>query len=499
MVFWQTALLAIYTVSLGLLMIVSIHRHIMVRLYFKYRDRIPQPRVRLDVLPNVTVQLPIYNEMYVVERLIRAVANLDYPRECLEIQVLDDSTDETTAIASQCIFGLQKEGLDIVLIRRKGRLGYKAGALAEGLRTAKGEFVAVFDADFVPPADFLQNTIPHFSSTKVGLVQARWGHLNRDYSLLTKVQAIYLDGHFVMEHGARSRAGLFFNFNGTAGVWRKTCIKDAGGWHHDTLTEDLDLSYRAQLAGWQFVYLQDEVIPAEIPVEVNAWKSQQFRWAKGSVQTAKKLLIPVLKSPLPWRVKGEAAFHLLTNFSYLLMAVVSLLIFPAIALREDLGWYRVLLVDFPLFAGATGVISRFYIHAQREIYPDWKSRLKYLPAVLALGMGVSANNACGVVQALVGYQTAFLRTPKYQVVGKADGWMGKQYGLRKNMMAFCELALGLYLICAMAYSTIKGVYFPVPFLGLFAFGFIYVGGSSLWQGFHRRAYSTGLAQAAPAD
>lgn len=499
MTWWQTGLLAIYTVSLGLLMVVSLHRHIMVRLYFKYRDRVPNLKKSFEKLPYVTVQLPVYNEMYVVERLIRAVSEIEYPKDRLEIQVLDDSSDETTAIANRCIEELKLTGLDIVLIRRPDRVGYKAGALAEGLRLAKGELIAVFDADFVPQKDFLHQTVHHFTAEEVGLVQARWSHLNRDYSLLTKVQSIYLDGHFVMEHGARSRAGLFFNFNGTAGVWRKACIEAAGGWQHDTLTEDLDLSYRAQLAGWQFVYLQDVVTPAEVPVEVNAWKSQQFRWAKGSVQTAKKLLKPVLKSPLPWRVKGEAAFHLMTNFSYLLMAIVSILIFPAIILRENLGWYRVLLVDLPLFAGATGVISRFYIHAQREIYHDWKDRLKYLPAVLAFGMGVSMNNARGVLQALVGYETAFLRTPKYQVVGKGDGWLGKQYGLRKNLLSYLELGLGCYLIAAILYTFLKGLYFPIPFLGLFAFGFFYVGGMSLWQGARRRRQLASALEVAAAD
>lgn len=482
MAWWQTAVLAVYSLALVLLMLVSLHRFLMVRLYFKHKDRriaAPEP---FEQLPFVTVQLPVYNEMYVVERLIRAVAELDYPRDRFEIQVLDDSTDETTAMAARCAVDLRQSGLDIVLMHRKNRMGFKAGALEEGLKAAKGEFVAVFDADFVPPRDFLRKIMPPFTDPGVGMVQARWGHLNRDYSLLTRVQAMYLDGHFVMEHGARSRSGLFFNFNGTAGVWRKACIENAGGWQHDTLTEDLDLSYRAQLAGWRFVYVQDLVAPAEVPVEVNAWKSQQFRWAKGSVQTAKKLLGRVLKSRLPWRVKGEAAFHLLTNCSYVLMALVSVLIFPAIALREDLGWYRVLLVDLPLFLGATGVISRFYIYAQREIYADWKTRLKYLPAVLALGMGISLNNAYGVAQALVGYETGFNRTPKYRVEGTGDPWWGKQYAMRKNISAFFEIGLGAYLLVAVVYTASKAWYFPIPFLMLFASGFLYVGGLAIAQG-----------------
>ena len=460
----------------------------MVRLYFKYQNNRPQKPTPFDVLPSVTVQLPIYNEKYVVERLIRAVVDLDYPRHLLEIQVLDDSTDETTDIAAQCVSDLKKQGYPIVLQHRNHRIGFKAGALAEGLLVARGEYVAIFDADFVPPRDFLLKAIPHFVDPIVGMVQARWGHLNRDYSLLTKVQAIYLDAHFVMEHGARSRAGLFFNFNGTAGIWRKSCIISAGGWQHDTLTEDLDLSYRAQLAGWKFLFLQDLIAPAEIPVEVNAWKSQQFRWAKGSVQTGKKLLGRLLKSPLPWRVKGEAAFHLLTNFSYLLMALISVMIFPAIVLREDLGWYRVLLVDFPLFLSATGVISRFYMLAQREIYADWKTRLKYLPAVLSFGMGISLNNARGVLQALVGYETEFKRTPKYCVDDKKNPWWGKHYTVKKNMASYLEIGMGGYLIGAVVYSLFKGIYFPVPFLMLFAFGFFYVGFMGLFQHAWQRHY-----------
>lgn len=482
MAWWQGVLLAIYTVSLALLVVFSLHRYVIVRLYQKNRDRRPAPADAPGFLPCVTVQLPVYNEVHVVERLVRAVAALDYPRRLLEIQVLDDSTDETTAVARRCVAELQRAGLDICCIHRRDRRGFKAGALAEGLKVARGAFVAIFDADFLPLPDFLRKTIPHFVDGAVGMVQARWGHLNRDYSLLTRVQAIFLDGHLVMEQGARSRSGLFFNFNGTAGVWRRSCIEDAGGWQHDTLTEDLDLSYRAQLAGWRFVFLDDVVVPAEIPVEVNGWKCQQYRWAKGSIQTARKLLPRLLKARLPWRVKCEALIHMTANFSYLLMALVAILIFPAILSRPDIGWYRVLLVDFPIFLCATGLVSRFYILSQKEIYHDWKTRLKYIPCVLAFGMGISLNNARAVLEALAGYQTAFRRTPKYRVVNRQDRWWGKGYAVERNAMPFLELGLGAHFCRVVWFAFDTGVYFPIPFLTLFCFGFLYMGAMSLLQG-----------------
>ncbi|MDP6779342.1 MAG: glycosyltransferase, partial [Candidatus Latescibacteria bacterium] len=400
MAWWQGALLIIYSCALGLLMLLSLHRYILIRLYYRNKGKLPIPVGEFGDLPRVTIQLPVYNEVYVVERLIRAAAAIDYPNELLEIQVLDDSTDETTEVAQRCVTELRASGIDIVHIHRRDRTGFKAGALEAGLKVASGAYVALFDADFVPPRDFLNRTLPHFTDGSVGMVQVRWGHLNRDYSMLTRVQAILLDGHFVIEHGARSRSGMFFNFNGTAGVWRRTCIADAGGWQHDTLTEDLDLSYRAQLRGWRFVFLEDVVSPAEIPVEMNAWKSQQFRWAKGSIQAARKLLARVLTGRMPWRVKLEATVQLSSNLVYIFMALVALLIYPAVLSRQTFGWQRIFIVDLPLFLAATGVVSRFYIHSQKELYADWVGRLKYIPLVLALGMGISLNNAKAVLEAL---------------------------------------------------------------------------------------------------
>ncbi len=482
MSWWQSILLIPYCIALGISIIYGSHRYFIVRLYYRNRRHGPTAQPPPDNWPTVTVQLPIYNERYVVERLIRSVAGLDYPKDRLEIQVLDDSTDDTTGIAGACVEALRDEGCAVTHVRRGTREGFKAGALTEGLRTARGEFIAVFDADFVPPPDLLRRVIPHFADRTVGMVQTRWGHLNRDYSLLTKVQAIFLDGHFVMEHGARCRSGLFFNFNGTAGVWRRRCIEDAGGWQHDTLTEDLDLSYRAQLAGWRFVFLPDVVAPAELPVEINAWKTQQHRWAKGSIQTARKLLPRILRSELPFRVKAESFFHLTGNLSYLLMALVAVLIFPAILARTHMGWYRVLLVDLPLFAMATFAVSSFYIYSQREISPAWRSQIKYLPCLMSIGMGISLNNARAVLEALVGHRTEFYRTPKCRIEGRADTWRGKRYRTGSTWTPLIELALSAYFAGLIGFCIRHDIYFPIPFLLMFGFGFLYVGALSIWQG-----------------
>ena len=325
----ETLILVLYFFVLSILAIYGWHRYYLVYLYMKHKGNVPPALPPPQVLPRVTVQLPIFNEMYVADRLIDAVCEIDYPRELLEIQVLDDSTDETTEIAELAVRRHAARGFDIKYLHRVDRTGYKAGALEAGLQQASGEFIAIFDADFVPPKDFLLRTLGYFErDPKVGMVQARWGHLNRDYSLLTRIQSILLDAHFVLEHGGRNRAGCFFNFNGTAGVWRRETIGDAGGWQHDTLTEDLDLSYRAQLKGWRFIFMPDLVSPAEVPVEMNSFKSQQHRWAKGSIQTCIKLMPRILRSSQPLAVKAEAFFHLSANFNYLLMSLLSLLMFP---------------------------------------------------------------------------------------------------------------------------------------------------------------------------
>ncbi len=479
-----TFILAAYFFTLSILAIYGWHRYYLVYLYTKYRDAVAPPvPASGEELPTVTVQLPIYNEMYVVDRLVEAVCALDYPRDRLEIQVLDDSTDETREIAELAVRRHAAQGFDIKHFHRDDRVGFKAGALEAGLTVARGEYIAIFDADFVPPAGFLHNTIPYFADPAVGMVQARWGHINQDYSLLTRVQAILLDGHFVLEHGSRSRAGCFFNFNGTAGVWRRAAIEGAGGWQHDTLTEDLDLSYRAQLAGWRFVFLQDLVAPAEVPVEMNGFKSQQHRWAKGSVQTCRKLLPRILRAQLPLRVKVEAFFHLTANVNYLLMSVLSLLMFPAMYVRYTMGWYEMFLIDVPFFLAATFSIGFFYVVSQKELYPDWTTRIKYLPILMAIGIGLAVNNTHAVLEAFLGHRSEFTRTPKYGVESLGDDWVGKRYRQSMLIQPMLELALGLYFTATVFYALTNQIYGALPFLILFQVGFLYTGLLSIVQQF----------------
>src|SRR5688500_15434568 len=478
----ETLILATYFFVLVILAVYGWHRYYLVYLYMKNKDRHPLP-AGLATLPVVTVQLPIYNEMYVADRLIDAVCELDYPRERLEIQVLDDSTDETRIVAERAVQRNAARGIDITYIHRTDRTGYKAGALEAGMKVAKGELIALFDADFIPSADFLQRTVAFFGDPRIAMVQARWGHINQDYSLLTKIQAILLDGHFVLEHGGRNRSGLFFNFNGTAGVWRRAAIADAGGWQHDTLTEDLDLSYRAQLRGWKFVFLPDVIAPAEVPVEMNAFKSQQHRWAKGSIQTCRKLLPRILQSDLPLGVKTEAFFHLTANFNYPLMCVLSVLMAPSMVIRYNMGWYEMLLIDVPLFFAATASVANFYVVCQRELHADWMTRLKYLPFLMSIGIGLSVNNTRAVLEALFRRESEFARTPKYRIEGQADEWIGKKYRQSVVVQPMIELALGLYFTATVFYALANGIYGTVPFLVLFQLGFLYTALLSLVQQF----------------
>jgi cellulose synthase/poly-beta-1,6-N-acetylglucosamine synthase-like glycosyltransferase len=478
----ETIVLVLYFFVLSILAVYGWHRYYLVYLYMKNKGRAPALAPPLAVLPPVTVQLPIFNEMYVADRLITAVCAMDYPKDLLEIQVLDDSTDETTSIAELAVRRHAARGFNISYIRRVDRRGYKAGALEAGLKASSGHFIAIFDADFIPSPDFLLRTLPFFGTDpRVGMVQARWGHINQDYSLLTKIQSILLDAHFVLEHGGRNRAGCFFNFNGTAGVWRREAIESAGGWEHDTLTEDLDLSYRAQLAGWRFIFLPDVVSPAEVPVEMNSFKSQQHRWAKGSIQTCLKLLPRILRSNQPFSVKAEAFFHLSANFNYLLMSLLSVLMFPAMWVRYSMGWTEMLLIDVPLFFAATLSVGNFYIVSQRELYADWRQRLKYVPFLMSIGIGLCVNNTRAVLEAMFGKQSEFARTPKYGIERDSDEWVGKKYHQSVGVQPLIELALGLYFTGTVFYALANQIYGTLPFLMLFQVGFLYTGLLSILQ------------------
>jgi cellulose synthase/poly-beta-1,6-N-acetylglucosamine synthase-like glycosyltransferase len=477
----ETLILGTYFFVLVILAVYGWHRYYLVYLYMKNKGKQPVPAGPMDGLPAVTIQLPIYNEMYVADRLIDAVCQMEYPRELLEIQVLDDSTDETRSVAEQAVRRNAAKGIDITYLHRTDRTGYKAGALEAGMKVAKGDFIAIFDADFIPTPDFLIRTVPFFVDPAIAMVQARWGHINQDYSLLTKIQSILLDGHFVLEHGGRNRAGFFFNFNGTAGIWRREAIVDAGGWQHDTLTEDLDLSYRAQLRGWKFVFLPDLVSPAEVPVEMNSFKSQQHRWAKGSVQTCRKLLPRILRSSMPFGVKAEAFFHLTANFNYPLMCVLSVLMAPAMVIRYNMGWYEMLLIDVPLFFAATASVANFYLVCQRELHADWVTRVKYLPFLMSIGIGLAVNNTRAVFEAVFNRQSEFARTPKYRIEGAADEWIGKKYRQSFVVQPMIELVLGLYFTATVFYAIANGIFGPLPFLVLFQVGFLYTGLLSIIQ------------------
>lgn len=483
---FDLAMMIPYFIVLMVLAMYGLHRYWLVYDYFLYSKNVPPPPPPVTNWPRVTVQLPIFNERYVIERLTEAVARFDYPRELLDVQVLDDSTDETQEVARACVERHAAQGMPITYIHRTNREGYKAGALENGLKTARGEFVAIFDADFIPEPDFLRRTIPYFlnpdGGENIGMVQTRWTYLNSDYSLLTNVETILLDGHFVVEHGARSRRGTFFNFNGTAGVWRRKVIDDAGGWQHDTLTEDTDLSYRAQLKGWKFLYLPQIECASELPVDMNGFKSQQARWAKGLMQTAKKILPQVFKADVPWHVKAEAFFHLTANISYPLMIVLSTMLLPVMIVRFQQGWFQMLLIDLPLFLASTCSISSFYLVAQRELRPKtWWRTFLYMPFVMATGIGISVRNAQAVIEAIVGKQSEFARTPKFRIEGKTGTFAKKSYKNKAGWIPYAEVLLGIYFSFTVVYAITNDNYGTVPFLLLFVWGYLYTGLMSLGQ------------------
>ena len=475
----------VYFGILGLLSVYGVYRYRLVYLFLRYRNHRPQPKSRfaLSRLPRITVQLPLFNEMYVAERLIDAVVKLDYPSELLEIQLLDDSTDDTQQIASAAVNKYFNEGFDIVYCHRDDRVGFKAGALEAGLKRSSGEFVLIFDADFVPRPDCIRRMIDYFTDDRIGMVQMRWSHINADYSLLTKVQAIMLDGHFVIEQVARNRCGGFFNFNGTAGMWRREAIEWSGGWQHDTLAEDTDLSYRAQLMGWHFVYLADDDVPAELPVEINAFKSQQRRWAKGVVQVGIKLFKRMWHDPrLSTRVKLEQFFRLTGNLAAPLVIVLALINLPILIVRYNQGLFHLFALDVPILTFSTLSVVVYYVVTQRYLHPDtWKQSLKYMPFVMSMGIALTFSNARAVIEALLGVKSPFVRTPKYRIEDTHDTWVKKSYVPRRLSLPWLELLFAMYFMFTIWFAIDSGIFGTLPFLMIYLCGYAYAAVMSIAQ------------------
>ena len=485
----EASIVVLYFFLLVCLSVYGVHRTYLMYLYIKGSLQRSDPAAfflpgnghspRIDT-PSVTVQLPVYNEMHVVVRLIDAVGRLCYPRSRFEVQVLDDSTDCTSRIALLAVQRWRNLGVDISYFHRSTRTGFKAGALAYGLSRAKGELVAIFDADFMPSPDFLSRSVALFVDDKVGMVQARWGHINRDSSLLTRIQALFLDAHFILEHGARNMSGRFFNFNGTAGVWRRSAIVSSGGWHDDTLAEDLDLSYRAQLMGWQFIFMPDVVAPAELPTDMNAFKSQQRRWTQGSVQACFKIVPRVFLADLPLKVKVEAFFHLTGSFNFLLVFVWSLLLFPVTAVRGGMsGW--LLWFDAPLFLMVAFSVVHCYALSQRAIGGRWIARLRSIPALMAVGLGLSMNNSFAILEVLARRKIEFSRTPKYGAMAATNTKVSSPYRRKRFTQPVIELVIGFYFACGAAYAIFLHVFSVFPVMLLFSWGFFYLGWISLIQ------------------
>ena len=468
--FMQVGLLLVYGSILLLLCSYGAHRAHLALACVRHKKKIDSLSRGVEIgpgpLPRVTVQLPLYNEATVARRLIEATGNLDYPRDRFEIQVLDDSTDETQAIASSAVEALRARGIDAHYVRRSDRVGYKAGALAHGLTLSNSELVAIFDADFVPQPDFLRAVVGHFNDPQIGMVQTRWDHLNRDASLLTSVQALMLDGHHLVENRARYATECMFNFSGTGGIWRRAAIDAAGGWEHDTLTEDLDLSYRAQLAGYRFVYRADVTTPAELPEEMAAFRAQQYRWAKGTIQTSRKLMRKVLSSDLDLRRRIEAVFHLMPHLAYPATVLLTLVLLPALVFMPATGIRTLVMIDLPLCIGATGSLGAFYAIAEVAQGRSVWHAIKKLPALIALGAGLAPHLTRAVWDGSRHMAGEFVRTPK-------RGAMKTRYR-QVSTLPLAEIALGLVSLASVAASLLTGHWFAAPFALLFTLGYGYV-------------------------
>ncbi len=444
----------LYTLSLLYLFFFSLGQLHLTHIYLR-KEKIKKPEAaNKNFVPFVTIQLPVFNEKYVVERLIEAVSKIDYPVEKLEIQILDDSTDETSGIIYQKLEWLKNFGLDIKHVHRQNRTGYKAGALEEGLHTAKGQFIVIFDSDFIPDKNFLKKTLPYFTDPDIGVVQTRWGHINKDYSLITQLQAFGLDAHFSIEQTARNQVGSFINFNGTCGIWRKSCIMDSGGWSADTLTEDLDLSYRAQLRGWKFKYLEDVVTPGELPILMPVIKLQQYRWNKGAAETARKIMGTVLRSNFSVTHKIHAFLHLCNSSVFVALLLAALLSIPMLYIKNSYPGISVLFNMGSIFFLGFLSVAVFYWTASRRFYPNAHKKFFILfPAFLIISMGLSLHNSVAVIEGWLGIKTPFIRTPKFNIVGKRDPWVNNTYlNPNLNLITILEGLLCLYFI----FGIIKG-------------------------------------------
>lgn len=472
---WQITVLVLYTISLSVILLFSLGQAYLIFFYLRSKRRKAIIPLLGKYIPKVTVQLPLYNERYVVERLINSICALDYPKDKLEIQVLDDSKDDSLALTTAIIAEKKALGFDIHHITRTKNIGFKAGALQNGLNRANGEFIAIFDADFLPEKDFLKQLIPYFQKENVGMVQSRWGHINKDYSLLTKVQGFGLDGHFTIEQSGRNKAGLFMNFNGTAGIWRKKCIEEAGGWQFDTLTEDLDLSYRAQLKGWQFEYVEEVVTPAELPVESNALRSQQHRWTKGAVETSKKLLKHIWKTDVGLKKKIFGTLHLLNSYVFLFVFLTGLLSIPVLWIKNEHIINPIYFQLMSVFLIGFFIMSVFYLVANFSKKESLMAFAKLFPMFLSVSMALSFHNSMAVLEGLFGFKSDFIRTPKFNITQAKDSFKENIYVKRNLSKSFyLELFLSFYFLSGLIMA------FYYQDFGLFPFHLmLFIGFSSL--------------------